>query len=184
MSSHYAWPLPEANATTVRDLTVTSVSSLPLPLMVCSCNQEIHWRGVRQWGIHHVNFHWTWSFSTCANLKCMYSLVMIKSIKTSNYDQTYWDVSTQNKWKKAQTLQMKPHESGMLPFHVGFRLRWKSLGSAPMKLILYLRRFWTLRSHSTSSTHLGGGILLQGLKLSTSFLEIWWGYRFTEEHNN
>ena len=33
---HYAWPLPEANATTVRDLTVPSVSSLPLSIMVRS----------------------------------------------------------------------------------------------------------------------------------------------------
>ena len=33
---HYAWPLPEANSTTVRDLTVSSVSSLFLSVMVHS----------------------------------------------------------------------------------------------------------------------------------------------------
>ena len=33
---HYAWPLPEANATTVYDLTVLSLSSLPLSIMVRS----------------------------------------------------------------------------------------------------------------------------------------------------
>ena len=31
-----AWPLPEANSTTVCDLTVPSVRSLPLSVMVCS----------------------------------------------------------------------------------------------------------------------------------------------------
>ena len=35
---HYAWPLHEANSTTVRDLTVPSVSSLPLSVMVHSCH--------------------------------------------------------------------------------------------------------------------------------------------------
>ena len=34
MSVDYAWPLPEANATTVRDLTVLSVGSPPLSLSV------------------------------------------------------------------------------------------------------------------------------------------------------
>ena len=33
---NYAWPLPEANATTVHDLTVPSVSSLPLSVIVCN----------------------------------------------------------------------------------------------------------------------------------------------------
>ena len=33
---HYAWPLPEANSTTVRDSMVPSVSSLPLSVKVCS----------------------------------------------------------------------------------------------------------------------------------------------------
>ena len=33
---HYAWPLPEANVTTMGDLTVPSVSSLPLSVMVRS----------------------------------------------------------------------------------------------------------------------------------------------------
>ena len=42
-SGHYARSLPEANSTTVRDLTVPPVSSQPLSLMVCSCN---HQRGV------------------------------------------------------------------------------------------------------------------------------------------
>ena len=34
---HYAWPLPEVNTTTVRDLMVPSVSSQPLSVMVRSC---------------------------------------------------------------------------------------------------------------------------------------------------
>ena len=33
---HYAWPLPEANTITVRDLMVLSVSSPPLSVMVAS----------------------------------------------------------------------------------------------------------------------------------------------------
>ena len=33
---HYSWPLPEANSTTVHDLTALSVSSLPLPVIVRS----------------------------------------------------------------------------------------------------------------------------------------------------
>ena len=33
---HYAWPLPEANTTTVHDLTILSVSRLPLSVMVRS----------------------------------------------------------------------------------------------------------------------------------------------------
>ena len=41
---HYAWSLPEANSTTVHDLTASPVSSLPLSLMVCSHN---HRHGVR-----------------------------------------------------------------------------------------------------------------------------------------
>ena len=32
----YAWPIPEANTTTMRDLTVPSVSSLPLSITVRS----------------------------------------------------------------------------------------------------------------------------------------------------
>ena len=39
---HYAWLLPEANSTTVRNLTVPSVSSLPLSVMVRSCHGCIH----------------------------------------------------------------------------------------------------------------------------------------------
>jgi len=43
---HYPQPLPEANATTVRDLTVPSVSSLPLSVMVRShafiCVELVH----------------------------------------------------------------------------------------------------------------------------------------------
>ena len=37
MSVDCAWPLPEANSATVRDLTVPSVNSLPLSVMVHSC---------------------------------------------------------------------------------------------------------------------------------------------------
>jgi len=35
-SVNYAWPLPEVNSTTVRDLTGLSVSSLPLSVVVRS----------------------------------------------------------------------------------------------------------------------------------------------------
>ena len=38
MSVDYAWPLPAVNPTTVRDLTVPSVSSLPLSVTVRSCH--------------------------------------------------------------------------------------------------------------------------------------------------
>ena len=109
--------------------------------------------------------------STCL----IVGLVMIRSLKTSDHDQTYYERCRHkiNRIMHKQCNAMKPHESGMLP--LGFRLRLKRLGLAPMKLIVYLRRtgFWPFKSHSTSSTHLGGGILLPGLKLSTSFLEIW-----------
>ena len=46
MSVDYAWPLSEANATTVRDLTVPSVSSLPLSLSVKVLQSRFHRRGV------------------------------------------------------------------------------------------------------------------------------------------
>ena len=43
---HYSWPLPEANSTTVHDLTAPSVSSLPLPVIVRSrfirSSSELH----------------------------------------------------------------------------------------------------------------------------------------------
>ena len=39
MSVDYEWPLPEANATTVRDLTEPSVSSPPLSLSVKVCSR-------------------------------------------------------------------------------------------------------------------------------------------------
>ena len=61
---HYAWPLPEANATTVRDLTVLSVSSLPLPIMVRS-RAFISVELVHRTGI---------CFSTCATLKPVRSI--------------------------------------------------------------------------------------------------------------
>ena len=62
----YAWPLPEANqvnATTVRDLTVSSVSSLPLSVIV---------RSRTFIGVELVNRTWI-CFSTCANLKSVRS---------------------------------------------------------------------------------------------------------------
>ena len=67
---HYAWPLSEANLTTVRDLMVLSLSTLPLSVVVHSHIHGITGGVVTQWGVHHVNFQWTWiCFSTCANLK-------------------------------------------------------------------------------------------------------------------
>ena len=60
---HYACPLPEANATTVCDLTVLSVSSLPSSVMVHSRAfigvELVHWTGI--------------CLSTCANLKSVCS---------------------------------------------------------------------------------------------------------------
>ena len=42
MSVNYVWALPDANSTTVRDLTVPSVSSLSLSIMVSSCHAYIN----------------------------------------------------------------------------------------------------------------------------------------------
>ena len=42
---HYSWPLPEANVTIVCDLTIPSVSSLPLSVMVHTWSR-FHRRGV------------------------------------------------------------------------------------------------------------------------------------------
>ena len=56
MSVNMRWPLPEVNTTTVRDLIVLSVSSLPLSIMVHSCAfigvELVHWTKI--------------CFSTCA----------------------------------------------------------------------------------------------------------------------
>ena len=60
----YALPLPEANTTTVRDLTVPSVSSLPLSIMVRS-HAFISVELVHRTGI---------CFSTCATLKPVRSI--------------------------------------------------------------------------------------------------------------
>ena len=51
---HYAWTLPEANSTSVYDLTVQSVSSLPLSVMV------LH-NEVRSWisGAYECHYAWT-----------------------------------------------------------------------------------------------------------------------------
>ena len=43
----HGWPLPEANSTTVCDLMIQSVSSLPSSVMVRSRIHQIHWHRVR-----------------------------------------------------------------------------------------------------------------------------------------
>ena len=59
---HYAWSLPEVNATTVCDLTVLSVGSLPLSVMVCSCAFTEHGfvlAHVQIWNpFAHLNFRY------------------------------------------------------------------------------------------------------------------------------
>ena len=73
---YYAWPLLEANSTTVHNLTVPSVSSLPLSVMVRSWHACVNLSH-----LHSRLLHADWlcsSFSMCANLKCIYLFVQIK----------------------------------------------------------------------------------------------------------
>ena len=77
---HYAWPLPETNLTTVRDLIVPSVSSLSLSVMVCSCHVCINLSHLRS-RLLSCRCCTLCSFSTGTNLKCVIPSVFTRSIK-------------------------------------------------------------------------------------------------------
>ena len=103
----YAWPLPEADAATVRDLTVPSVSSLPLSVMV---------RSRAFIGVELV--HQTWiCFSTCANLKS------VRSFKISVYGHKQTYIHTYTRFKQCShasvgLTQARPNDIVYLRSHI------------------------------------------------------------------
>ena len=120
---HYAWPLPEANATTVRDLAVLSVSSLPLSVMVCS----------RAFiGVELV--HRTWiCFRTCANLK------YVRSFKFSvcGHEQTYIHTYTRIKQCSHASVglaQARPNDGEIYMYTV-----------TVFRMLSFLQGSWTYR---------------------------------------